>query len=208
MKLVVMTPSTFFVEEDKILTTLFEEGLENLHISKTDTSSQYMKRLLQLIPEKYHRHITLHHDFQLRGDYRLAGIHLSSLDAQPPLGYKGRIGRTCTDIMHLKAMRKAADYVFLGNLQGKEGEEGEGGESRPHTSLTGEELWEAKRQGLLQRNVYAIGQLGLGDVAMVKELGFGGMVVGDDLWRKFDIQHAQDFRQLVRHFRNLLKASD
>lgn len=208
MKLVVMTPSTFFVEEDKILTTLFEEGLENLHISKTDTSSQYMKRLLQLIPEKYHRHITLHHDFQLRDDYRLAGIHLSSLDAQPPLGYKGRIGRTCTDIMHLKAMRKAADYVFLGNLQGKEGEEGEGSENRPHTSLIGEELWEAKRQGLLQRNVYAMGQLGLDDVAMVKELGFGGMVVGDDLWRKFDIQHAQDFRQLVRHFRNLLKASD
>lgn len=205
MKLVVMTPSTFFVEEDKILTTLFEEGLENLHISKTDTSSQYMKRLLQLIPEKYHRHITLHHDFQLRDDYRLAGIHLSSLDAQPPQGYKGRIGRTCTNIMRLKAVRKTADYVFLGNLQGKEGEEGE---SRSHTSLTGEELWEAKRQGLLQRNVYAMGQLGLGDVAMVKELGFGGMVVGDDLWRKFDIQHAQDFRQLVRHFRNLFKASD
>ena len=32
MKLVIMTKPTFFVEEDKILTTLFEEGMENLHI--------------------------------------------------------------------------------------------------------------------------------------------------------------------------------
>ena len=30
MKLIIMTKSTFFVEEDKILTTLFEAGLDNL----------------------------------------------------------------------------------------------------------------------------------------------------------------------------------
>ena len=38
MKLVIMTKSTYFVEEDKILSMLFEEGLDSLHISKADTS--------------------------------------------------------------------------------------------------------------------------------------------------------------------------
>ena len=38
MKLVIMTKSTFFVEEDKILSMLFEEGLDSLHISKADSS--------------------------------------------------------------------------------------------------------------------------------------------------------------------------
>lgn len=30
MKLVIMTQPTFFVEEDKILTTLFDEGMDKL----------------------------------------------------------------------------------------------------------------------------------------------------------------------------------
>ena len=34
MKLVILTKSTFFVEEDKILAALFDEGMEMLHISK------------------------------------------------------------------------------------------------------------------------------------------------------------------------------
>ena len=34
MKLIIMTKATFFVEENQILTTLFEEGMENLHLYK------------------------------------------------------------------------------------------------------------------------------------------------------------------------------
>ena len=41
MKLVIMTRSTFFVEEDKILTTLFEEGMESLHLYKPDSEPVY-----------------------------------------------------------------------------------------------------------------------------------------------------------------------
>ena len=32
MKLAIMTKSTFFVEEDKILAALFDVGLDNLHL--------------------------------------------------------------------------------------------------------------------------------------------------------------------------------
>ena len=32
MKLVLMTKPSFFVEEDKIIATLFNEGLDNLHL--------------------------------------------------------------------------------------------------------------------------------------------------------------------------------
>ena len=60
MKLVIMTKSTYFVEEDKILSMLFEEGLDSLHISKADTSPLYLERLLSLLPSEYHRKITIH----------------------------------------------------------------------------------------------------------------------------------------------------
>lgn len=51
MKLIVITRPTYFVEEDKILTALFEEGLEILHLRKTDSTPVYAERLLTLIPE-------------------------------------------------------------------------------------------------------------------------------------------------------------
>ena len=53
MKLVIMTKSTFFVEEDKILTTLFDEGMDNLHLFKPGSTPLYAERLLSLIPEDY-----------------------------------------------------------------------------------------------------------------------------------------------------------
>jgi len=37
MKLIIVTAPTFFVEEDKIITALFEEGLDILHLRKPDS---------------------------------------------------------------------------------------------------------------------------------------------------------------------------
>lgn len=51
MKLILITTPTYFVEEDKIITTLFDEGLDILHLRKPDTAPVYAERLLTLIPE-------------------------------------------------------------------------------------------------------------------------------------------------------------
>ena len=52
MKLIVITTPNYFVEEDKILTALFDAGLDILHLRKPDTPPVYAERLLTLIPEK------------------------------------------------------------------------------------------------------------------------------------------------------------
>ncbi len=46
-----MTQPTFFVEEDKIITALFDEGLDMLHINKPDSEPLYAERLLTLLPK-------------------------------------------------------------------------------------------------------------------------------------------------------------
>ena len=69
-----MTKPTFFVEEDKILANLFEEGLENLHLYKPGASPMYSERLLTLLGEGCHSKITVHGHFYLKEEYRLKGI--------------------------------------------------------------------------------------------------------------------------------------
>ena len=58
-----MTKPTFFVEEDKILANLFEEGLENLHLYKPGASPMYSERLLTLLGDDYRNRITVHGHF-------------------------------------------------------------------------------------------------------------------------------------------------
>ena len=77
MKLILLTPPDFFVEEDKILTALFEEGLDLLHLRKPDTEPVYSERLLTLLPESHHNQIVVHDHFYLKEEFNLRGIHLN-----------------------------------------------------------------------------------------------------------------------------------
>ena len=82
MKLAIMTQSTFFVEEDKILAALFEAGLDNLHLYKPGSSPIYSERLLSLLPSTTYNKITVHEHFYLKDEYNLAGIHLDDASIQ------------------------------------------------------------------------------------------------------------------------------
>ena len=195
-----MTKSTFFVEEDKILTTLFDEGMDNLHLFKPGSTPLYAERLLSLIPEDYYRKITVHDHFYLKNEYDLAGIHLDSADTEIPNNSKGKIGRTCTDIQMLKEMKKKSSCVFLKNIFDciEFSEE--------KKTFTQQQLEDAADKGLIDRHVYALGGMSLDNIRMAKTLGFGGVVICGDLWSRFDIHNQTDFKELIAHFEKLRNA--
>ena len=73
MKLAVVTKPTFFIEEDKIITRLFEEELDYLFLDKSYPHPQYIERLLNLIPKKFHKRANRRnlHKRRMREAYRL-----------------------------------------------------------------------------------------------------------------------------------------
>lgn len=200
MKLVVMTQPTFFVEEDKILTTLFEEGLENLHLYKPNSEPVYSERLLTLLPDDYYKKITVHDHFYLKEEYGLRGIHLDTAESELPYGYRGNVSRTCHDISELREAKKKSNYVFLKNIFDSQSNPAD------KQSFSYEELKAAARQGLVDRKVYALGGINLDNIRMMKDLGFGGVVMCGDLWNRFSIHHGLDFKDLISHFQKLQKA--
>ena len=200
MKLAIMTKSTFFVEEDKILSSLFDEGMDNLHLFKPGSSPMYSERLLTLLPEECYRKITVHAHFYLKQEYDLAGIHLDTPQANVPEGYKGKYSRTCTDLSQLKEMKKKSQYVFLKNIfdciEFKE----------EKSSFTLNQLELAAKEGLIDKKVYALGGMSLENIKIAKALGFGGVVVCGDLWNRFDIHNEKDYKEVIAHFEKLRKA--
>ena len=129
------------------------------------------------------------------------GIHLDTETAVLPIGYKGQIGRTCRNSMRLKEMRKSSDYVFLDNIYDDK-----------HNVATVEhkfsslELTELKNQGLLGKRVYAMGGISLEHIPDIKQYGFGGIVVGKEFWKHFDVYNDINYKGIIKYFYNLQKA--
>lgn len=202
MKLIIMTKSTFFVEEDKILTTLFEEGMENLHLYKPGSEPIYSERLLSLLPDEYYKRITVHDHFYLRDEYKLRGIHLNNANAPLPNGYRGDVSRTCHSIDELYQAKRQSRYVFLKTIFDSQ--------SNPEDkqTFTLEQLKEGARRGLIDKKVYAMGGINLDNIRLCRDLGFGGVVICGDLWNRFNIHHEADYKDLIAHFQKLSKAVD
>ena len=202
MKLIVMTKPTFFVEEDKILANLFEEGLENLHLYKPGASPMYSERLLTLLGDAFRNRITVHGHFYLKEEFRLRGIHIDDAHTEPPIGYKGNLSRTCHAISELKDAKKQSNYVFLHSIYDSQTNKDE------KSSFTREELEAASKEGLIDRKVFALGGMNIDNVKEMKELGFGGVVICGDLWNRFNIHNEIDYKALLTHFERLLKMID
>ncbi len=197
-----MTKPTFFVEEDKILSALFDEGLESLHLKKTGSSPLFSERLLSLLPDYTHSKITVHDHFYLKNEYHLAAIHLEDPSMGVPLGYKGKVGIDCKDLTQLRALKKQANYVFLKNVFDSTTMPSE------KASFSLNELRQASRMGLIDKKVYAIGGMCAENIEIARELGFGGVVVSGDIWNRFDIHSEIDYKHIISHFIRLRKAVD
>lgn len=202
MKLLLLSNPTFFIEEDKILATLFEDGLDMLHLRKPGSEPVYCERLLTLIPTRYHNRIVANDHFYLKEEFGLAGIHISHHNPNLPNGYKGQKSCTCYDLEDLPRCKKEYDYVILKNVFDSISEP----DYRSRYTL--EQLKDASRRGLIDRHVMAQGGVSLELLPQVRDLGFGGAVIRGDLWKRFNIHSGMDFKDLLLHFHRLRKASE
>ena len=62
-----------------------------------------------------------------------------------------------------------------------------------------------KAKQLIDKKVYALGGINPENSYMAKDLGFGGVVICEDLWNKFNIHHELDYKELINHFERLRK---
>ena len=199
MKLIVVTAPTFFVEEDKIITALFEEGLDILHLRKPETPAMYSERLLTLIPEKYHKRIITHEHFYLQEEFSLMGIHLNTRNPKEPHGH---ISCPCHSLDEVQNKKHFYDYLFLSPIYNCITKSG------VTSGFTAEELRQAGKSKVIDSRVMALGGITPDNILEIKDYGFGGAVVMGDLWNKFNACTDRDYLEVIRHFKKLKKMAD
>ena len=197
MKLIVVTAPTFFVEEDKIITALFEEGLDILHLRKPETPAMYSERLLTLIPQKYHKRIITHEHFYLQEEFSLMGIHLNTRNPKEPHDYSGHISCTCHSLDEVRNKKHFYDYLFLSPIYNCITKTG------VTSGFTAEELRQAEKSKIIDSKVMALGGITSDNILEIKDYGFGGAVIMGDLWNKFNACTDRDYLEVIRHFKKL-----
>ena len=202
MKLIVVTAPTFFVEEDKIITALFEEGLDILHLRKPETPAMYSERLLTLIPQKYHKRIITHEHFYLQEEFSLMGIHLNTRNPKEPHDYSGHISCTCHSLDEVRNKKHFYDYLFLSPIYNCITKTG------VTSGFTAEELRQAEKSKIIDSKVMALGGISSDNILEIKDYGFGGAVIMGDLWNKFNACTDRDYLEVIRHFKKLKEMAD
>ena len=200
MKLAIISPPQFFIQEDKIITTLFEEGLDLLHLYKPGSEPLYLERLLTLIPDDFHDHIVIHEHYYMKQEFDLAGIHLDTPEQEVPNGYKGKVSRSCMRIDQLKELKKTSQYVFLHDIFDSLHQ------PEVKSIFTLDEIHQASKVGIIDKHVYALGGMNADNIRWAHDEGFGGVVICGDIWNRFDIHKEVDYKGLIEHFHKLRRA--
>lgn len=176
-KLIVITPPAFFPGEEIILTRLFDEGMQRLHIRKPGCSLDNLDSLLKVIPTDYHSRIVLHDCFELTTPYTLGGIHINQRNLQIPPKFEGSISRSCHTLQEVQD-NNGYDYLFLSPIFQSISKEGYG------CGFTMEVIENAFSQGVLTNKVIALGGMNESTIRQIQHLDFGGYAVLGALWGK------------------------
>lgn len=174
-KLIIITSPHFFQGEDTILSHLFKEGMQYLHLRKPNCDVNELRKLLDRIPDIYYPKIVLHDCFELTTEYGLGGVHLNKRNNQAPANFAGTISRSCHSIEELEQFKKL-DYLFLSPIFQSISKEGYGNGFEP------EILKQASDTGVINDKVIALGGIDLTTLPLLCSYRFGGIAVLGALW--------------------------
>lgn len=195
MKLTLITLEKFFEEEAEAINQLFFYGLQRLHMRKPLSDIADVRELLAKIDSKYYDRIVLHDHFSLVKESGLRGIHLNRRNAVIPEFYVNSVSISCHSINQLTESN-IYTYMFLSPIFDSISKSG-------YTKgYSDEELSQARDKGLINEKTMALGGIDVTKIPIVKQYGFGGVVVLGALWNNY--VEDKDMKRLIGRFDTLL----
>lgn len=171
--------------ETAIYTELFHEGLDLFHIRKYGYSEDSIKRIIEEIPEIFHKKIVLHTYYHLAEYYNLGGIHVNRNKRNNIFfmyftlnRFKKNKNLTISTSFHstkkIDSSPAFYSYFFLNSLFGNIYEGGK------HAYKDADKLAEFLRA--TQKKIIALGGIDLINIEQTKEIGFNAVGFHGALW--------------------------
>ncbi len=189
MELIVISHPSNFPNEGKIITALFEEGLETFHLRKPKWDKNKTADFLSSIPSQYHKRIVLHHHHSLAKNFNIKGLHYPKKKRKKPsktkwlIRLKRMFNKNLTYSASLHSLGSIShndffDYVFLSPVFDSISKKGYG------QAFTPGALKYAVNHA--KTKVYALGGVSPENIVKVKEYGFAGAALLGAVWNYDD----------------------
>lgn len=192
MYLIIITEPQFTDNEATIIAQLLHWGVDLVHLRKPESSAEELAKLIEAIPTAYHNRLVLHDHFDLAAHFTLHGLHLNRRNSVLPPNHKGTVSQSCHTLDEVKVCKTKCNYVFLSPVFNSISKLG-------YTSaFTPKALSEAKKQGLIDQNVLALGGITAANIDKTKYYGFGGVALLGDIWSRTADKNFEEYvRKIV-----------
>ena len=192
MRFLVITEPQFTNNEAAIIAQLLHWGVDLVHLRKPESSAEELAKLIEAIPTAYHNGLVLHDHFDLAAHFALHGLHLNRRNSVLPPNHKGTVSQSCHTLDEVKVCKTKCDYVFLSPVFNSISKQG-------YTSaFTPKALSEAKKQGVINQKVVALGGITAANIDKTKYYGFGGVALLGDIWSRTADKNFEEYvRKIV-----------
>ena len=180
----VITLPYFFDGEAEQIVQLLHSSVDLIHIRKPESKAEEVERLIEAIPSKYYPRLVLHDHYELAVKYHLHGVHLNGRNPRPPKGWKGSVSKSCHSCEEVLEWKGKCDYVSLSPIFDSISKQGY------HAAFSSSEIEEARRAGIIDQKVLALGGVTFNKIDDVLRMGFGGGMILGDAWK--NVSHPQD----------------
>ncbi len=175
MKLLAITREEFFAAEAEAVARMLDGGYARIHLRKPSATETELRRLIERVPIRYYRRLSLHDHHALAVEYGIGGIHLNSRNPEPPAGFSGIVSRSCHRIGEL-TLHPALDYLFLSPIYDSISKSGY------KAAFTRDELLKAAEKGVIDSRTVALGGIRPEHLSDLAALHFGGAAVLGFAW--------------------------
>lgn len=180
-RLIVITQPSFVSDEGMLINTLFENGIDRVHIRKPGASGEEHRRLIEKIDGRWHDRLSLHDCHDVAVEYG-CGVHLNGRNPYPPQIEGGVVlSASCHSLAEVVERKPVCDYVFLSPIFDSISKQGY------CSAFTEDDIKKATQSGIVDSRVMALGGVCLDNLSLVKDMGFGGAALLGDVWRDFTL---------------------
>lgn len=187
MYIIVISPSKMQENETRIVTELFEHGLQTFHLRKPSMSTKEMRQYIESIPPHFHNRIVIHSHHNLLKNFPLKGIHLTRQHLKRKFYSALRVRflkmrrpsiivtTSFHKIASLYENKKIYDYVLLGTIFDIVSDKFNAGYS------------ERSLRAAIERSIVPVvarGGTHSENVGMCHEIGFAGASFYSRIWKK------------------------
>lgn len=194
--LIVISNPTPVAGEAALINTLFDEGMEVLHLRKLGVAVDEIKGLIEKIKLQYHHQIALHQHHELAGDFGINRLHFTEakrkeMSEEALIKLKATNHILSTSIHKVEAYKSLSssfDYTFFGPVFNSISKQG-------YTStITDDFVFPVQ---IKHTKVIAIGGIDATNMQKAMDMKFNGIAALGAIWQKPD-ESIQQFKAIQK----------